>query len=239
MAATIPRVLVYGGKGALGSVVVSHFKARNWWVASLDLFANEDAHANVVLSNTESWTQQGGEVEEKVAELLKEDKVDAVVCVAGGWAGGNAAAKNLVQSCDLMWKQSVWTSVMAAQIASKFMNDGGLLVLTGAKAALEGTPGMLGYGLAKAAVHQLIHSLSCPKSGLPSNSTVVGILPITLDTPANRKAMPNADFSQWTPLEFVANQVIDWSEGKERPASSSLVQLITAEGETKMVPVDS
>lgn len=30
MAATIPRVLVYGGKGALGSVVVSHFKARNW-----------------------------------------------------------------------------------------------------------------------------------------------------------------------------------------------------------------
>ena len=37
--------------------------------------------------------------------------------------------------------------------------------------------GMLGYGLAKAAVHQLVESLADPKSGLPSNSAVVGILP--------------------------------------------------------------
>lgn len=85
------RALVYGGKGALGSLVVSHFKSKNWvrrwgadlhrglsvyplsspllsssstlqWVASIDLFANEEAAANVVLQNTESWTAQGTEV---------------------------------------------------------------------------------------------------------------------------------------------------------------------------------
>lgn len=40
-----------------------------------------------------------------------------------------------------MYKQSVWTSVISSQLAAKHMNEGGLLLLTGAKAALSGTPG--------------------------------------------------------------------------------------------------
>ena len=64
--------------------------------------------------------------------------------------------------------------------------------------------GMIGYGMAKAAVHQLTKSLAAENSGLPPNSLAVAILPVTLDTPMNRKWMPNADFSTWTPLEFVA-----------------------------------
>lgn len=58
--------------------------------------------------------------------------------------------------------------------------------------------------MAKAAVHQLTKSLAAESSGLPPNSLAVAILPVTLDTPMNRKWMPNADFSTWTPLEFVA-----------------------------------
>lgn len=63
---------------------------------------------------------------------------------------------------------------------------------------------MIGYGLAKAAVHQLTKSLAQHGSGLPTDASVIAILPITLDTPMNRKWMPQADFSTWTPLEFVA-----------------------------------
>lgn len=81
---------------------------------------------------------------------------------------------------------------------------GGVLSLTGAKAALGGTPGMIGYGLAKAAVHQLVKSLASADSGLPKGSKVNAVAPITLDTPANRGGMPNADFSSWTPLETLA-----------------------------------
>lgn len=66
------------------------------------------------------------------------------------------------------------------------------------------TPGMIGYGMAKAAIHQLTKSLAGDDSGLPSGSLSVAILPITLDTPMNRKWMAGADFSTWTPLEFVA-----------------------------------
>ena len=63
---------------------------------------------------------------------------------------------------------------------------------------------MIGYGLAKAAVHQLTKSLGEDKSGLPSGAVAVAILPITLDTPMNRKWMSGADFSTWTTLDYVA-----------------------------------
>lgn len=70
-----------------------------------------------------------------------------------------------------MWKQSVWSSAISAALAAKHLKVGGCLVLPGAKPALEGTAGMMGYGMAKAAVHQLTKSLADPKSGLPENAT--------------------------------------------------------------------
>ena len=62
-------------------------------MGSIDLFANEQADANVVVGVSDSWSHQAEFVEGKVAEVLGDEKVDAVVCVAGGWAGGNAASK--------------------------------------------------------------------------------------------------------------------------------------------------
>lgn len=71
------------------------------------------------------------------------NKIDGIICVAGGWAGGNAANKDFIKNCDLMWNQSVWSSCIASNIASQHLKEGGFLSLTGAKAALEGTPGNL------------------------------------------------------------------------------------------------
>ena len=48
---------------------------------------------------------------------------------------------DFVKNCDLMWKQSVWTSIIASHLASKHLKDGGVLALTGAQPALQGTPG--------------------------------------------------------------------------------------------------
>uniref|UniRef100_A0A8C0EGS2 Dihydropteridine reductase n=1 Tax=Bubo bubo TaxID=30461 RepID=A0A8C0EGS2_BUBBB len=170
-----------------------------------------------------------------VGKLLGEEKVDAILCVAGGWAGGSAKAKSLYKNCDLMLKQSVWTSIISSHLATKHLKDGGLLTLTGAQAALSGTPGMIGYGMAKGAVHQLCQSLAGAGSGLPSGSAAVAVLPVTLDTPANRKSMPDADFTSWTPLEFMVETFYDWITGKNRPNSGSLIQVITTGGKTELV----
>ncbi|XP_030420201.1 dihydropteridine reductase isoform X1 [Gopherus evgoodei] len=205
-AAEAHRVLVYGGRGALGAKCVQYFRAKHWWVASIDLAENEEANASVVVKMTDSFTEQADQVTADVEKLLGEQKVDAILCVAGGWAGGSAKAKSLYKNSDLMWKQSVWTSTISSHLATKHLKEGGLLTLTGAKAALAGTPGMVGYGMAKGAVHQLCQSLAGANSGLPSGSTALAVLPVTLDTPVNRKSMPDADFSSWTPLEFLAEE---------------------------------
>lgn len=226
------RVIVYGGKGALGSTLVSFMKAKNYWVASIDLNVSEQADANVLVKTDCSMPEQESDVCTKVGSLLGEEKLDAIFCVAGGWAGGNA--KEIVSGADSMWKQSVWPAVITASLSSKYLKEGGLVTLPGAQPALNGTPGMMGYGLAKAAVHQLTQSLSGKNSGLPPNSVVLATLPITLDTPMNRKFMSSADFSTWTTLEFVSELFFKWLSGQEVPASGSLVQFVTKDSKTEL-----
>ncbi|XP_033829867.1 quinoid dihydropteridine reductase a [Periophthalmus magnuspinnatus] len=230
------RVIVYGGRGALGSRIVQHFRSKGWWVASIDMAANEEANENVIVKMSESFMEQAGQVTTDVSQLLGEQKVDAILCVAGGWAGGNCSSKDLYKNADLMWKQSVWTSTISSHLAALHLKPGGLLTLAGAKAALSGTGGMVGYGMAKAAVHQLCQSLAAKNSGMPSEATAVAILPVTLDTPMNRKFMPKADFSSWTPLEYIAELFFNWATGTDRPASGSLMELVTSAGETQAVP---
>ncbi|KAF5902274.1 dihydropteridine reductase, partial [Clarias magur] len=198
------KVIIYGGKGALGSKCVEYFRSKHWWVACIDLNANEEANSSITVQMTDSFHEQANKVTADVGELLGDKKVDAILCVAGGWAGGSAKAKTLCKNSDLMWKQSVWTSTISSHLATKHLKEGGLLTLTGAKAALGPTPGMIGYGMAKAAVHQLCQSLGGDKSGLPAGAAAVAILPVTLDTPMNRQFMPDADVTSWTPLEYVA-----------------------------------
>ncbi|XP_008200711.2 dihydropteridine reductase [Tribolium castaneum] len=229
------RVVVYGGRGALGSKCISALKAKNFWVGSIDLNENSEADLNIVLEKDSDLMQQETTVLESIKTALSGAKLDAVICVAGGWAGGNAA-KDLIKNSDLMWRQSVWSSLISASIAAQHLKEGGVVTLTGAKAALEGTPGMIGYGMAKSAVHHLTKSLAGPKSGLPENSLVVAILPITLDTPMNRKWMPKADFTTWTPLEFIAELFLEWITGKNRPENGSLLQLVTKNSTTDVIP---
>lgn len=229
------RAIIYGGRGGLGTVLVNHFKAKGWWICSVDLQPNEEANENVLVDPKLDWVLQDALVLTEMEKKIGTEKVDAIINMAGGWAGGAADSKDFIPNCDLMWKQSVWSSTIAASLASKYLKAGGLVLLPGAKPALAGTPGMIGYGMAKAAVHQLVKSLACEKSGLPADSCTLALLPITLDTPMNRKWMPKADHSTWTSLEYVAELALKWSTGLDRPSSGSLVQLVTVGGATSLI----
>jgi len=226
------KVLIYGGCGGLGRAVVAHFKSGGYNVISIDINANPEADSNVKVDLSHDWVQQEQHVTQQVQDILKGDKLEAVINVAGGWAGGNAQDPAWVKNADLMWKQSVWSSSIAATLAAKHLEKGGLLVLPGAAPATAGTPGMMGYGMAKAAVHQLVKSLGSSGSGLPEGSCVLAILPVTLDTPMNRKFMPNADFTTWTSLSEVANYLQTWTEHRQRPGTGSLVSMITENSTT-------
>lgn len=59
------------------------------------MYPNEEAHANIVLEASDAMQPQAQVVANKVEEVLNGEKVDAILCVAGGWAGGNAASKGI------------------------------------------------------------------------------------------------------------------------------------------------
>ncbi len=124
-------------------------------------------------------------------------------------------------------------------------NDGGLFVAIGATAALGSTPGMLGYGLAKVATHHYLTTLGEStgkavttkskrretrrlrlESDYLQRLSVVGILPTTIDTQANREAMPDANFDEWTKSIDIAKEIGMWLEEPSlRPHSGSLVKV--------------
>ncbi|CAI2347275.1 unnamed protein product [Caenorhabditis sp. 36 PRJEB53466] len=225
------KIIVYGGRGALGSEILDFFKKNGFTVLSVDLSTNDQADGNILVDGTKNWTEQEESILSQTAASLQGAQVDGVFCVAGGWAGGSASSKDFIKNADLMIKQSVWSSAIAAKIAAVHLKPGGLLQFTGAAAATGPTPGMLGYGLAKAAVHQLATSLAEENSGLPQDSSVLTILPITLDTAMNRKWMPNADHSSWTPLSHISELLYKWTVDVEsRPDSGALLKISTANG---------
>ena len=166
-------------------------------------------------------------------ESLGENRsLNAVICVAGGFSGGSINAKSFLKSVTSSIEQSIWTSTIASRLAHKYMNQDGLLVLTGSAGALEPGPKSVGYSLAKAAVHSMTKSLADKDSPLGGN--VVAILPTTIDTEMNRQWMKDADFSTWTPCEWISDLLSKWcSEPDSRPISGSLVKLVTANGISK------
>jgi dihydropteridine reductase len=95
---------------------------------------------------------------------------------------------------------------------------------------------MLSYGVSKIGVHQLIRSaaLSCDGQVLPLNAKCIGIVPVTIDTPANRSAMSDADFDQWTKCEEFAQQIFEWSKdtGSDSVVNGGLYQFNTRDQQT-------
>ncbi|CAG8729158.1 8263_t:CDS:2 [Dentiscutata erythropus] len=228
------RVLIYGGSGELGSALISLFKKHNWVVTSVGTRQNSEATYNIIVSNDDDLETQGKKVLTESSELLKEitvEKYDAILCVAGGFVMGNLTDKEFLKKSDLMIRKSLYSSLIASQLAAHHLKEDGFLMLTGA-AGLRGTPGFIGYGVAKAGVHQLVKSLSAKGSGLPERARVVACLPSTIDTLSNRKAMPNADFSNFIPLETLTQRIFDWTTGVVHIEHGKLVEVIAKNSQT-------
>eukprot|EP01129_Flabellula_baltica_P005844 TRINITY_DN2143_c1_g1_i1.p1 TRINITY_DN2143_c1_g1~~TRINITY_DN2143_c1_g1_i1.p1 ORF type:complete len:257 (-),score=78.24 TRINITY_DN2143_c1_g1_i1:39-809(-) len=222
------KTLVLGGSGSLGSALVSALKAEGYSVISVDFRDNNEADAVVTLDAQKGLVDMSSDVGEKIGDQA----FDLVACVAGGWAGGAPGDSGFVQSCSQMIDMNLNSAILASDLAGKYLNQGGLFVLTGSTAAEGRTGGMVAYGMVKAATHHLARDLH------ESNKNFItrAILPETIDTPANREGMPGADFSSWTPTEEIAEEIIRWTKGSvpDKP----LVAVITRKNETTFSPLD-
>jgi NAD(P)-dependent dehydrogenase (short-subunit alcohol dehydrogenase family) len=99
--------------------------------------------------------------------------------------------------------------------------QGGSVVAVGSRAAETGGAGMAAYAVSKVAVHALVRVLAFENQGLGVRFNAV--LPGTIDTPANRRAMPDADRSKWTSPEAIARVIAFLLSPESAPTTGALV----------------
>ncbi|KAI3383840.1 hypothetical protein SNEBB_001696 [Seison nebaliae] len=242
------NILIYGGRGSLGRTIIEHFVKvfSEIKVVSVDIAESVCKSPNVqsIVIKEENRTnlqKQFSCVNSNIEEFVeKNGKFQAIINVAGGWAGGNAKSETFVQSGQCSIEQSIWSSIIAAHLATKYLLEDKRTFLLLPAAAIDlknGTPTMIGYGCSKAAVIHMTKSLAHNSSGLPDKCRVYALAPIILDTIPNRNAMPNGDTSSWTPLSFVSEMLEKWvKEEKEMPlVNGSVLKLKTENNITQIL----
>ncbi|CAD8078914.1 unnamed protein product [Paramecium primaurelia] len=209
------KALIFGGSGALGRSMVKVFKG--WKVTSVDFNKNEECD-NIIIKNA-------NDINFLKSELNTLEKFNCIVCVAGGWTGGSIKDENVLQVYEDMNQKSVVPALVCSHLATTQLSRQGLLIFTGAYSVFNApTPSMIGYALAKTAVHTLAIQTAV-STHLPEDSAVITLLPETIDTPANRQAMPKEDFSKWANPDQIAGLVRSWAEGLNRPKNGAFVHL--------------
>ncbi len=148
-------------------------------------------------------------VHELVGKILAEHgRVDALVNTVGGYAGGEPLWNLETRVLDQMLALNLRSGFMLARAVVPVMRKRkhGAIVNIVAKAAIDHPAGAAAYAASKAAALALLDSLAADLKG--SGVRVNSVLPSIIDTRANRKAMPNADYAMWPKPEEIARVIL-------------------------------
>lgn len=141
--------------------------------------------------------------------VSKFGRLDVVVHTVGGFAGGQTIAETDDATFQRMFELNLNSAfhLLRAVIPHMRKTGGGRIIAIGSRAALEPGAGVGAYSASKAALVSLIRTAALENKDVGITANV--ILPGTMDTPANRKADPKADFSKWVQPGNVAS-LITW-----------------------------
>ena len=204
--------IVTGAAGAVGQATVSAFVAAGARVAAVDLAGERLAELwdgqQQVLQVSCDLTDPDS-VAAMVATIGKDlGAVDILTNVAGGFAMGPPLHETSIETWDFMMDLNARSVFLTCRALLPAMRErgSGKIVNVAARAALQGKGRMAPYIASKAAVMRLTESLAAENRDVGIN--VNCILPGTVDTPANRKDMPDADFSTWVPTADLASVML-------------------------------
>ena len=214
--------LVAGGTGALGRAVALAFLEEG---ASVVVTFRRDSEFEALRAAAGSrGTRLSGMPvdvtnEAAVAGFLHEirqrhRRLDCLVNCVGGYSGGVKVWEADPRTFEDMLSLNLRAGwVLARGVVPAMLAAGrGAIVNVASRAALVHGPGEAAYAASKAASLALFESLAAELKG--TGVRVNSILPSVIDTEANRKAMPKADFSKWPKAEEIA-RVILWMCGDE------------------------
>jgi len=222
-------VVVTGGTGALGRALVGLLLERGARVAvpwrRLEEWKGLEAEAGgggLLFGAETDLALPGGAkafVDEAAARM---GLIDGVALAAGGWAGGAPFETAPPDEWTRMLEGNLATVAITCRAAlPHLLKQGGSVVTVGSRTAETGGAGMAAYAVSKAAVSALTRVLSLENRdrGVRFNC----VLPGTIDTPANRRAMPGADPSGWTSPLAIARVIAFLLSPDSAPVTGALV----------------
>ncbi|HET6228623.1 MAG TPA: SDR family NAD(P)-dependent oxidoreductase [Longimicrobiaceae bacterium] len=141
-------------------------------------------------------------------------RLDGVVHLVGAYAGGMRLDATPVEVWDRMMEVNVRSAFLVGRAALRQLlkqGGGGALVFVSARAAVEKPAQMAAYAASKQALLTMVEAMAAEYVEQRIRANV--LLPGTVDTQANRAAMPGADPSQWTSPEMIAQTVVSLLDG--------------------------
>lgn len=209
-------VIVAGGTGGLGRAVALAFLNAGDTIAVP--YRSEAEFAALKNQAGESAASLHGQQVDVTNEASVKQFIDGVIAqhghihalvnTVGGYIGGPKLWELADADLDRMLTLNLRSGFVLARAAVRVMlrQGSGSIVNVAARAALEPPAGASAYAASKAAAVAMIDSLAADLrgTGVRANS----ILPSTIDTEANRKAMPDADFSKWPKPEEIARVIL-------------------------------
>jgi NAD(P)-dependent dehydrogenase (short-subunit alcohol dehydrogenase family) len=203
------RALITGASGALGGSVVRRFLAEGERVLAVygsdpgDLAGLAPADRLAVRQADLGST---AEVERLFREELAAETSPVVAHLVGGFRYGRLRDLGDEDWSFLMRVNLETTFRLARECARCFERaGGGSLVVVSSPAALLGEAGVAAYAAAKAGTLRLVESLA--REVAPFGGRANAVLPGTMDTPANRRAMPGSDPAHWVTTKAVAEVI--------------------------------
>jgi 3-oxoacyl-[acyl-carrier protein] reductase len=199
--------IITGASGALGKVVAEAAIARGARVAGID-------YAAATTGTTADRIELGGVDLSDAAQASKAisaaashfGRLDVLVNIAGSFS-----FETVSEGDPKTWQRLYTINVMTALNASRaaiphlVASEAGRIINIGAMGALQAAGGMGPYAASKSGVHRLTEALAAELKG---KVTVNAVLPSTIDTPANRRDMPKADFSAWVTANELADVIL-------------------------------
>jgi NAD(P)-dependent dehydrogenase (short-subunit alcohol dehydrogenase family) len=219
-------VLVAGGTGALGAGVLHALLEGGYPVTATWLVDRERERVEADFEGAAGLTLvQADLMEPAGAEAAVEATPDlgAVVNLVGGFAAGPVAHETDIETYEQMLKLNLRPGflLVSAAFPTLISSGGGAYVGVSARPALQPFKGSSAYSTAKAAVLAFVRALDADygKDGIRSNA----ILPSVIDTPANRTATPDADFSKWVQPDEIGRVVRFLVSDDSAPTSGAAI----------------
>jgi NAD(P)-dependent dehydrogenase (short-subunit alcohol dehydrogenase family) len=198
-------VLITGAKGGLGTHVTRAFLSAGAQVIGTSRQIDNAAFAGPRFTAMAADLTKADEATGLVAGVMARfQRIDVLVHVAGGFAGGSPIPETDDATWDGMMNLNVRAAfhILRAVIPPMRSQKRGRIVAIGSRAGVEPAANIAAYAASKAALVSLVKTAALENKAAGITANV--ILPGTIDTEANRKSDPGGNHSKWVSPEKLA-----------------------------------